>query len=70
MPTPLVAPDHDTVKLPEGVIIPLALTDVGGSRSYLEILKLANLAVPFEEGGVARATGYAKDILEKEMAEM
>ena len=48
----------------------LALTDVGGSRSYLEILKLANLSVPFEEGAVERATGYAKRILEKEMAEM
>ena len=48
----------------------LALTDVGGSKSYLEILKCANLAVPFEEGAVKRATGYAKDILEKEMAEM
>ena len=48
----------------------LALTDVGGSKSYLEILKCANLSVPFEEGAVKRATGYAKDILEKEMAEM
>jgi M3 family oligoendopeptidase len=48
----------------------LALTDVGGSKSYLEILKIANLSVPFEEGAVAKATGYAKDILEKEMAEL
>ena len=48
----------------------LALTDVGGSKSYLEILKCANLSVPFEEGAVKRATGYAIDILEKEMAEM
>ncbi|MBO5993902.1 MAG: M3 family oligoendopeptidase [Firmicutes bacterium] len=48
----------------------LALCDVGGSRSYLETLKLADLAVPFDEGGVARATGYAKDILEKEMAQL
>ena len=48
----------------------LALTDVGGSRSYLEILKCANLSVPFEEGAVERATGYAMDILEKEMAQL
>ena len=48
----------------------LALCDVGGSRSYLETLKCANLSVPFEEGAVARATGYAKNILEKEIAEM
>ena len=48
----------------------LALTDVGGSRSYLDILKCANLSVPFEEGAVERATGYAMDILEKEMAQL
>ena len=47
----------------------LALTDVGGSKSYLEILKCANLSVPFEEGAVERACGYAMDILEKEMAD-
>ncbi len=48
----------------------LALTDVGGSKSYLETLKCANLSVPFEEGSVARATGYAIDILERSMEEM
>jgi M3 family oligoendopeptidase len=48
----------------------LALTDVGGSKSYLEILKCANLSVPFEEGAVKKACGYAMDILEKEMAQM
>ena len=45
----------------------LVLTDVGGSKSYLEILKLANLAVPFEEGAVKRACGYAMNILEEEL---
>ena len=45
----------------------LALTDVGGSKSYLEILKLANLAVPFEEGAVKRACGYAMNILEEKL---
>ncbi|MBQ6088841.1 MAG: M3 family oligoendopeptidase, partial [Firmicutes bacterium] len=48
----------------------LALTDVGGSKSYLEILKCANLSVPFEEGAVKKACGYAMDILDKEMAQM
>ena len=48
----------------------LALTDVGGSRSYLEILRLANLAIPFEEGGVARAIDYAVKILEEQLREM
>ena len=48
----------------------LALTDVGGSRSYLEILRLANLSVPFEAGAVERAAGYAMDILEKELVKM
>ena len=48
----------------------LALTDVGGSRSYLEILRLANLSVPFEAGAVERATGYAMEILEKELVKM
>ena len=48
----------------------LALTDVGGSRSYLEILRLANLAIPFEEGGVARAIDYAVKILEEQLRKM
>ena len=48
----------------------LALTDVGGSENYLKILEIANLSVPFEEGAVAKATGYAKNILKKEMAEL
>ena len=45
----------------------LALTDVGGSKSYLEILKLADLAVPFEDGAVKRATDYAVKILEEQL---
>jgi len=46
----------------------LALTDVGGSRSYLETLRLANLAIPFEAGGVKRAVEYAEKILEEEIS--
>ena len=47
----------------------LALTDVGGSKGYLETLRLANLSVPFEPGAVARATGYAVRILEEQIGE-
>jgi len=39
------------------------LCKVGGSLSYIETLKHANLAIPFEEGSVKRATGYAQEIL-------
>jgi hypothetical protein len=31
--------------------------------NYLNLLKLANLSVPFEEGSVARAMSYAKEEL-------
>lgn len=41
----------------------LALCKAGGSTNYLNLLKLANLSVPFEEGSVARAISYAKDVL-------
>ena len=44
----------------------LALCKVGGSLGYLDTLKAANLAVPFEAGGVKRATEYALSILEKQ----
>ncbi|MBE7078854.1 MAG: M3 family oligoendopeptidase [Clostridiales bacterium] len=44
------------------------LCRVGGSLGYLETLKAANLAVPFEEGGVRRAVGYALDILREKIA--
>ncbi len=48
----------------------LELCKAGGSRSYLGLLKLANLSVPFEEGSVAKAISYAKDILLKEIEKM
>ncbi|MBO5214529.1 MAG: M3 family oligoendopeptidase [Clostridia bacterium] len=41
----------------------LALCNAGGSQSYLGLLKVANLRVPFEEGSVAEAVSYAKEIL-------
>lgn len=41
----------------------LKLCECGGSLSYLETLKLANLSVPFEEGSVARAMSFAKEQL-------
>lgn len=41
----------------------LNLCKCGGSMSYLETLKYANLSVPFEAGTVAKATAYAKEIL-------
>ncbi len=43
----------------------LALCNAGGSKSYLGLLKVANLRVPFEEGSVKEAVSYAKDILLK-----
>lgn len=45
----------------------LKLCRVGGSMSYLETLKYANLSVPFENGAVARATSQAAVILLKEI---
>lgn len=47
----------------------LALCNAGGSKSYLELLKTANLSVPFEEGSVANAISYAKEILLKAIGE-
>ena len=47
----------------------LKLCKTGGSRSYLETLRYANLANPFEAGSVARACGYAEDILLRQLAE-
>lgn len=41
----------------------LNLCKCGGSISYLETLKLANLSVPFEEGSVAKAISAAKEEL-------
>ena len=41
----------------------LNLCKTGGSRSYLETLRYANLSNPFASGSVARACGYAAEIL-------
>ncbi|MBQ8394588.1 MAG: M3 family oligoendopeptidase [Clostridia bacterium] len=41
----------------------MTLCKVGGSLGYLDTLKAANLAIPFEKGGVKRAASYAIDIL-------
>lgn len=41
----------------------LNLCKCGGSKSYLEALKHANLSVPFEEGSVKRAMDYAERAL-------
>lgn len=41
----------------------LNLCKVGGSLSYKETLKYANLSLPFEKGSVKRAVSYAEDIL-------
>ncbi len=48
----------------------LNLCKAGSSKSYLELLKVANLSVPFEEGSVARAISTAKEILLREIEEM
>ena len=47
----------------------LALCRAGGSKNYLGLLKEAGLRVPFEEGSVANAISYAKDILLKAIAD-
>lgn len=39
------------------------LCNAGGSKSYLGLLKVANLRVPFEEGSVAESINYAKEVL-------
>ena len=46
----------------------LALCKVGGSLGYLDTLRAANLSVPFEAGSVKKATDYAMDILERQIA--
>ena len=43
----------------------LEITDVGGSKDYVEILKLANLTPAYEEGTIARSIGYVKQKLEE-----
>lgn len=42
-----------------------ALCEAGGSLSYPELLKLANISLPYKEGAVASATAYAKKILQE-----
>lgn len=41
----------------------LALCKAGSSTNYLNLLKLADLSVPFEEGSVAEAISFAKEEL-------
>ncbi len=48
----------------------LKLCKAGGSMSYLETLKHANLSVPFEDGAVARATAHAAITLLKKIEEL
>jgi len=45
----------------------LALCKAGGSTNYLNMLKIANLSVPFEEGSVAKAISYAKEELLRQL---
>lgn len=45
----------------------LALCKAGASTNYLNLLKLANLSVPFEEGSVAKAISYAKEELLRQL---
>ena len=47
----------------------MTLCKVGGSLGYLDTLKAANLAIPFEKGGVKRAMSYAIEILSKQIEE-
>lgn len=47
----------------------MALCRAGGSKSYLGLLDVAHLHVPFEEGSVANAISYAKEILLKAIAD-
>ncbi len=45
----------------------LALCKAGSSTNYLNLLKQANLSVPFEEGSVAKAISFAKEELLKKI---
>ena len=47
----------------------MTLCSLGGSLSYLDTLRAANVSVPFEKGSVKKATEYAMKILEKQMEE-
>jgi oligoendopeptidase F len=43
------------------------LCKVGGSKSYIETLKFANLSIPFEEGSVKNSLSYAIEILNSQL---
>ncbi|MBR1867560.1 MAG: M3 family oligoendopeptidase [Clostridia bacterium] len=45
----------------------LNLCKVGGSKTYKQTLKYANLSIPFEKGTVKKACSYAMDILDKSL---
>ncbi len=47
----------------------MTLCRVGGSLGYLDTLRAAKLAIPFEKGGVKRAVSYAIDILNQAIEE-
>ncbi len=47
----------------------MTLCKLGGSLGYLDSLRAANLAVPFEKGGVKRAVSYVIEILNKQIQE-
>ncbi len=43
----------------------LELTDIGGSKRYLDILHHASITPAYEDGAVANAISYAKELLEE-----
>ncbi len=43
----------------------MALCEAGGSLSYTELLKTANISLPYMEGAVANATAYPKKIIQE-----
>ena len=47
----------------------MTLCKLGGSLGYLDTLKAANLAIPFEKGGVKRAVSHAINILKNKIEE-
>ena len=47
----------------------MTLCKIGGSLGYRDALKMANLAVPFEKGGVKRAISYAVSLLNEKIGE-
>ncbi len=45
----------------------MTLCKIGGAVGYKDILKKANLSIPFEKGTVKKVTSYAMDILSEQM---